>query len=65
MSTVPNQDVDNSVTTTSANNGGRSVLLQTARAIATNNDTNSTTQVRILFDSGCQWSYVTEWVVLD
>ena len=38
------------------------MLLQTARAIATNNDTNSTTQVRILFDSGSQRSYVTERV---
>ena len=62
QSIVPSQDVKNSVTTTSTNNGGRTVLLQTARAIATNNDTNSTTQVRILFDSGSQRSYVTERV---
>ena len=62
QSIVPSQDVNSLVTTTSANNDGRTVLLQTARAIATNTNTNSTTRVRILFDCGSQRSYVTERV---
>ena len=38
------------------------VLLQTARAIATNSSNCMSTPVRILFDSGSQRTYVTEEV---
>ncbi|CAB4023458.1 hypothetical protein AWC38_SpisGene24962 [Paramuricea clavata] len=38
----------------------RHVLLQTARAVATNEDGSKTCPVRILFDSGSQRSYLTD-----
>ena len=38
------------------------MLLQTARAVATNDQAKLSTRVRILFDSGSQRSYVTEQV---
>ena len=54
---------DGSVATsnnTSSNKNAKTVLLQTARAVAYNHDTESSSRVRILFDSGSQRSYVTE-----
>lgn len=36
------------------------VLLQTAKAVATNEDGTTSTMVRLLFDSGSQHSYITE-----
>ena len=54
---------DGSVATsnnTSSNKNAKTVLLQTARAVAYNHDTGSSSRVRILFDSGSQRSYVTE-----
>lgn len=38
----------------------KTVLLQTARAVATNDETQTNTGIRILFDNGSQHSYVTE-----
>ena len=47
--------------TTTASSGTRdNVLLQTATAIARNEDGSKSTQVKILFDSGSQRSYVTD-----
>jgi hypothetical protein len=46
-------------TTTSANAKGQ-VMLQTATAIATNEDGSKSTKVKILFDSGSQRSYITD-----
>ena len=61
-SSIPKHDVEEAVTTTSANKGGKIVLLQTARAIATNDQAKSLTRVRLLFDSGSQHLYVAEQV---
>ena len=48
-------------TTTSENaNAKRRVLLQTATAIATNEEHKKSTTIRILFDNGSQQSYITE-----
>ena len=48
-------------TTTSENsNPKRRVLLQTATAIASNQDQTQSTKVRILFDNGSQRSYITD-----
>ena len=44
--------------TTSTNAKGQ-VMLQTATAIATNEDGSKTAKVKILFDSGSQRSYIT------
>ena len=41
-------------------NPKRSVLLQTASAVATNEERTKSTTVRILFDNGSQRSYITE-----
>ncbi|XP_028407174.1 uncharacterized protein LOC114529561 [Dendronephthya gigantea] len=51
------------VTTTSTTHkctNRRTVLLQTARAVAFNEKTNQSTSVRVLFDNGSQRSYVTD-----
>ncbi|XP_078347108.1 uncharacterized protein LOC144632354 [Oculina patagonica] len=45
-------------TSTSSNKG--SVLLQTATAIATNDEGTKSTTIRVLFDNGSQRSYVTD-----
>ena len=42
---------------------GKLVLLQTARAVAFNDDTGRTINVRVLFDTGSQRSYVTDTLV--
>ena len=47
------------VTATSSTKAKGSVLLQTATAIATNEDRSKSVPVRILFDNGSQRSYVT------
>ena len=47
------------VKTTTTTKRGSTVLLQTARAVAKNTDGTKSTNVRILFDSGSQRSYVT------
>ncbi len=51
------------VTTTSTTNTSthrRTVLLQTARAVAFDENSNQSTPVRVLFDNGSQRSYVTD-----
>ena len=50
------------VTTTSSTGArkDRTVLLQTARAVAFNKENNRSIPVRILFDNGSQRSYVTD-----
>jgi len=45
---------------TSSTKNTETILLQTARAVASNKDTGFSFKVRILFDSGSQRSYVTE-----
>ena len=48
-------------TTTTASSGAKgTVLLQTASAVARNEDGSKTTRVKILFDSGSQRSYVSD-----
>ena len=54
----PEQKVSNTTTTNTVRNKG-TVLLQTAKAIAFNEDNSKSTRVRILFDNGSQCSYVT------
>ena len=47
--------------TTTASSGSKgTVLLQTASAIARNEDSTKSTRVKILFDNGSQRSYVTD-----
>ena len=46
--------------TTATSRSKGSVLLQTATAVATNEDLSKSTTVRILFDNGSQRSYVTD-----
>ncbi|XP_044172645.1 uncharacterized protein LOC114972132 [Acropora millepora] len=48
--------------TTATSKGKGSVLLQTATAVATNEDQSKSTTVRVLFDSGSQRSYITDGV---
>ena len=48
------------ITTTSSTKAKGSILLQTATAIATNEDGSRSLPVRILFDNGSQRSYVTD-----
>ena len=48
-----------STTTTTSTNAKGQVMLQTATAIATNEDGSKTAKVKILFDSGSQRSYIT------
>ena len=52
------QPIEPTTTASSATKG--TVLLQTASAIAKNEDGSKTTRVKILFDSGSQRSYVTD-----
>ena len=52
------QPLETTTTASSATKG--TVLLQTASAIARNEDGSKSTRVKILFDSGSQRSYVTE-----
>ena len=54
-----NQQLPSTATTASSKTRG-TVLLQTATAIATNEDGSKSTRVKILFDSGSQKSYVTD-----
>ncbi|XP_068757562.1 uncharacterized protein [Montipora capricornis] len=54
----PEQEVSNTTTTNTIGNKG-TVLLQTAKAIAFDEDNSKSTYVRILFDNGSQRSYVT------
>ena len=59
------KDKINPVTTTSATSGNmskmsRTVLLQTARAVAYNEENNRSMPVRVLFDNGSQRSYITD-----
>lgn len=49
-----------STATTASSKAKGTVLLQTATAIATNEDGSKSTKVKILFDSGSQKSYVTD-----
>jgi hypothetical protein len=55
-----NQVTTTSVTTSKANNKSRTVLLQTARAVAYNEENSRSIPVRVLFDNGSQRSYVTD-----
>ena len=48
-----------STTTTTSTNAKGQVMLQTATALATNEDGSKTAKVKILFDSGSQRSYIT------
>ena len=48
-----------STTATSSTNTKGHVMLQTATAIATNEDGSKSARVKILFDSGSQCSYIT------
>ena len=57
-SSPPEREVSNSTTTNTVRNKG-TVLLQTAKATAFNEDNTKSTHVRILFDNGSQRSYVT------
>ena len=66
-STEDDKDKTNQVTTTSATTGNvkrnsRTVLLQTARAVAYNEANNRSTPVRVLFDYGSQRSYITDHI---
>ena len=54
----PEEETRNTTTTKAVRNKG-TVLLQTAKAIAVNEDNTKSTHVRILFDNGSQRSYVT------
>ena len=47
-------------TTTASFRSKGTVLLQTASAIARNEDSTKSTRVKILFDNGSQRSYVTD-----
>ena len=55
-----NQVTTTSVTTNNATNKSRTVLLQTARAVAYNEENNRSIPVRELFDNGSQRSYITD-----
>ena len=55
---TPTQDM--TVNTSNSVKGQHLVLLQTARAEATNEGNNKTENVRILFDNGSQRSYITD-----
>ena len=64
-STEDDKDKTNQVTTTSATTGNvkrnsRTVLLQTARAVAYNEANSRSIPVRVLFDNGSQRSYITD-----
>lgn len=60
-SETTNTTISATTTTTNANvRQLKTVLLQTARAVALNETGEKSTQVRILFDSGSQRSYITE-----
>ena len=60
-STLVSHATESPQTTTAASSETkRNVLLQTATAIATNEDGSKCTSVKILFDSGSQRSYVTD-----
>ena len=48
--------------TTATSRSKASVLLQTATAVATNENQSKSTTVRVLFDSGSQRSYITDGV---
>ena len=54
----PEREVSNTTTTNTVRNKG-TVLLQTAKATAFNEDNSKSTHVRVLFDNGSQRSYVT------
>ena len=63
MSPSPaNPEAEKVNTHTTNNIGIKTVLLQTAKAVAFNEHNNSSMLVRVLFDSGSQRSYVTEQV---
>ena len=59
-----NKEVGSATTTatTSMKKAKGSILLQTATAIATNEDWSKSIPVRILFDNGSQRSYVTDHI---
>ena len=57
-----NQGAEKINTHTTNNIGTKTVLLQTAKAVAFNEHNNSSMLIRVLFDSGSQSSYVTEQV---
>ena len=62
----PSEPVTSTETTANTSNTtreGKLVLLQTARAVAFNDDTGRTINVRVLFDTGSQRSYVTDTLV--
>ena len=54
----PEGDITNTTTTNTVRNKG-TVLLQTAKGIAFNEDNSKSSHVRILFDNGSQRSYIT------
>ena len=63
MSPAPaNPEAEKVNTHTTNNIGTKTMLLQTAKAVAFNEHNNSSMLVRVLFDSGSQRSYVTEQV---
>ena len=55
-----NTEIPTTHFTTATSRSKGSVLLQTARAVATNEDRSKSTTVRVLFDSGSQRSYITD-----
>jgi len=57
-SSPPEREISNAATTNTVRNKER-VVLQTAKAMAFNEDISKSTHVRILFDNGSQRSYVT------
>ena len=54
----PEGDITNTTTTNTVRNKG-TVLLQTVKGIAFNEDNSKSSHVRILFDNGSQQSYIT------
>ena len=53
------QETTSTTAASTARTKGKTVLLQTARCVATNEDNSNSASVRVLFDNGSQRSYVT------
>ena len=56
----PKQDTGKTTTSTNCAKTKEKVLLQTATATAVNEDGSKSTNMRILFDTGSQRSYITD-----